>query len=63
MNHSLPTETINKVLGYLATKAFSEVSELINEIRVKAVPLPIAPVAEVVPCEAPVVVPTEVVGG
>lgn len=63
MNHSLPTETINKVLGFLATKAFSEVSDLINEIRGKAVPLPSAPGAEVTPCESPAVVPSEVVGG
>ena len=35
-NHSLPTETINKLLGYLSTKAFSEVAELIAEVRSKA---------------------------
>ena len=37
MKHILATETINKVLSYLAGKAFSEVSELIAEVKAKAV--------------------------
>lgn len=37
MKHLLPTDTINKVLNYLASKAFSEVSALINEIKSLAV--------------------------
>ncbi len=37
MKHTLPTETINKVLNYLCTKPFSEVSHLIEEVKASAV--------------------------
>lgn len=37
MKHILPTETINKVLNYLCTKPFSEVSHLIDEVKQKAI--------------------------
>lgn len=40
MKHTLPTETLNKILGYLATKAFSEVNSLILEIQRVATPFP-----------------------
>jgi len=39
MKHSLPTETINKILAYLSAKAYSEVADLIAEIRAKAEPI------------------------
>jgi hypothetical protein len=37
MKHILPTDTINKILSYLAGKAYSEVAVLINEIKSEAV--------------------------
>jgi hypothetical protein len=37
MKHILPTDTINKILNYLAGKSYSEVSLLIEEIRKSAV--------------------------
>lgn len=37
MKHILPTDTVNKILNYLATKAFSEVNALIVEIQRVAV--------------------------
>lgn len=37
MKHILPTEIINKILNYLATKAYSEVNQLINDIQRQAV--------------------------
>lgn len=40
MKHSLPTDIINKVLAYLASKTFSEVADLISEIKAKAEILP-----------------------
>jgi len=36
MKHILPTDTINKVLNFLATKPYSEVSALITEIQSSA---------------------------
>jgi len=64
MKHILPTETINKILTYLATKAYAEVSDIINEVKSKAllftepapVTTPVEPVFPVTP-----VVPVEVV--
>ena len=37
MKHILPTELLNKVLVFLASKPFSEVSSLIAEIQRNAV--------------------------
>ena len=54
MKHILPTDTVNKVLNYLAGKAYAEVNVLIAEIQKVAVayeepaekpPEPAAPVA------------------
>lgn len=33
MRASMPVETVNKVLSYLATQQYSMVAELINEIQ------------------------------
>lgn len=51
MKHSLPTDVVNKVLNYLASKPFSEVSLLIREIRDTAVALPDTPVEIKESCE------------
>lgn len=37
MKHVLPTDTINKVLNFLASKSYAEVSDLIAEIKANAV--------------------------
>lgn len=36
MKHILPTETVNKVLAYLSSKTYSEVVNLIEEIKQNA---------------------------
>lgn len=37
MKHIIPTDLINKVLNYLAGKAYSEVAILIGELKEKSV--------------------------
>jgi hypothetical protein len=37
MKHTLPTDTINKVLNFLAGRPYSEVANLIAEIKANAV--------------------------
>jgi len=37
--HTIPTEIINKILSYLASKPFTEVAALIQEVQMKAVPV------------------------
>jgi hypothetical protein len=37
--HTLPTDSIQKILNYLKTKAYGEVSDLVTEILTKAEPV------------------------
>jgi len=57
MKHIIPTDLINRVLSYLATKAYSEVATMIRDIQSQAKPHvePDAPAAKVEekPCDAP----------
>lgn len=43
MKHILPTDTINKVLNFLAGRPYSEVANLIAEIKANAVEHVVAP--------------------
>ena len=36
MFHKLPTETVNKILAYLSTQPYSQVTALIREIQTNA---------------------------
>ena len=47
MKHILPTETINKVLNYLATRPYTDVANLIRDLQSQAVPY----VDESSPCD------------
>jgi len=40
MKVTLPGETINKVLGYLSTRPFQDVSQIIGEIQHRAEVIP-----------------------
>jgi len=60
MKHILPTDTVNKILSYLASKAFSEVSSLITEIQSVAKPF-VDPSAPVAPVIAPVAEVTPII--
>lgn len=52
MKHILPTDLVNKLLTYLAGKAYQEVFQLINDIKTQAVlhvepPVPVVPAVPV----------------
>jgi hypothetical protein len=57
MQHILPTELLNRVIAYLATKAYSEVMGLIHEMQTKAVLVPEVPAADPTTSAAPVAPP------
>jgi hypothetical protein len=48
MKHILPTELVNRVLAYLATRPYNDVTVLIKDIQANAVPVSEDSVSEVV---------------
>lgn len=56
MKHILPTDTINKMLNYLAGRPYSEVANLIAEIKANAVEhiMPVLPAKDCSDCASEV---------
>lgn len=52
MKHILPTDTVNKVLNYLASRPYSEVAALVKEIQSNAVAYNDSSCEQSIPCES-----------